>query len=85
MNHHGTIPVMTVIRNGKTKRINVTDYNGETDTIPGVPVESSTVMIPDDWESLSWQQLRSLAARVSPTPIHGRAEAVAAIREHLES
>jgi len=86
MNHHGILPVMTVIRNGKTVRINVTDYDESTDTIPGAdPVESSeSVNIPVDWHKLSWPQLRSLASKVNPTPINGRNDAIAAINRYLQ-
>ena len=92
MNHHGELPVMVVIRAGKKTRINVTDYDELTDTIPGavdpptveVP-ESSVSIIPENWQQLSWPQLRRLAARVSETPINGRDDAVNAITRYLES
>lgn len=91
---HGTLPTMVIVRHGKSLRINVTDYNPETDSMPDmVSVDSVSedelqrperVHIPEGWEALAWPQLRSLAARVSPTPIQGRADAVAAIQRVLE-
>ena len=98
MNHHGELPVMVVIRAGKKTRINVTDYDELTDTIPGAvdpptaevpessaPTESSASIIPENWQQLSWPQLRRLAARISETPINGRDDAVNAITRYLES
>lgn len=95
---HGTLPTMVIVRHGKSLRINVTDYNPETDALPGVvmpetveppaliepPATVERVQIPEGWEALAWPQLRALAARVSATPIQGRADAVAAIQRVLE-
>lgn len=43
-----------------------------------------TVTIPDDWESLNWQKLRSLASSVSSEPIKNSDEAKAAINAELK-
>lgn len=46
-------------------------------------VEQSAVEIPDDWKTLKWFALRSLASRVSDTPIKTMEDAVAAIETEL--
>lgn len=96
---HGSLPTITILRGGVPVVINVMDYDPERDELPGpvdavsptpgsVPVDSvesvPLVTIPENWESLGWPQLRSLSASVSDTPIHGRNDAVAAIKAHLE-
>lgn len=45
---------------------------------------TGAVAIPDDWEGLAWQKLRSLASQVSTTPIKNSDEAKAAIRAELD-
>lgn len=88
---------MVVVRFGKRLIINVTDYDPETDDIPDAvggdesvtsgPVgddDPDRIAIPDGWEALSWPALRSLASKVSPTPVQGRVDAVAAIQNYLK-
>lgn len=41
------------------------------------------VEIPANWRDLEWQDIRSLAAKVSPTPVINRADAVAAIEAEI--
>lgn len=51
---------------------------------PAVPAPD-LYPIPDDWQSLPWPQLRSLAANISDTdgPVHNKAEAIARIEAEL--
>lgn len=48
---------------------------------PAAPI--ADVPIPDGWRALRWSDLRALAARVSDTPIHDKADALAAIEAEL--
>lgn len=45
---------------------------------------ADVVGIPDDWRSLSWQIRRSIASKISTTPIRNADEADAAIAAELE-
>lgn len=45
--------------------------------------EQAAVEIPDDWRSLKWFALRSLASKISDTPIKTSEDAVAAIEAEL--
>jgi hypothetical protein len=45
--------------------------------------ERAAIDIPEDWQSLSWPQLRRLAASFSPDPIINKGLAVAAITAEL--
>ena len=45
--------------------------------------QPGAVVIPDDWQDLGWQKLRSLASSVSTTPIKNSEEAKAAISPEL--
>lgn len=49
------------------------------------PVEAVDVEIPNDWKSLKWFALRSLASKVSDTPIKTAEDATAAIEAYLAS
>lgn len=44
----------------------------------------SAVVIPDNWRSLSWQDRRSLASKVTDKPIHNGTDANAAIEAELK-
>lgn len=46
-------------------------------------VDGSSVDIPDDWKSLKWFALRSLASKVSSEPVKTHEDAVAAIEAEL--
>lgn len=57
--------------------------------LPAAPIINTAdkpeeVVIPEDWEDLTWQKLRSLAASVSSTPVKNSDEAKAAIRAELD-
>lgn len=41
------------------------------------------IVIPENWKDLDWQQLRSLAASVSDTPINSKDSAIDAITAYL--
>lgn len=50
----------------------------------GQPDERSKVEIPGDWQSLTWQERRSIASKVSDNPISNGEEANAAIEAELK-
>lgn len=50
---------------------------------PVAAVVEAEVVIPDDWRSLSWQDRRSLASKLTDDPIHNGEEANAAIEAAL--
>lgn len=43
----------------------------------------SFIAIPENWQALSWPELKSLASKLSDTPIKSKADAVAAIESAL--
>jgi hypothetical protein len=47
------------------------------------PDQVAGVVIPENWEKLPFLSLKSLASKVSPTPVTNKEEVHAAIRRHL--
>jgi len=42
-----------------------------------------TAAIPENWRELPWPELRSLASKLSDTPISNKADAIAAIEARV--
>jgi hypothetical protein len=74
-----------IIEAGPTKTSPSPTYSAPAPTGSDPKTEATAVVpIPEDWESLKWNPLRSLARNFTTATIHNRSEAELVIRRELD-